>query len=116
MLEQYLYYSVESGGEFHTPERGIPRGCALSPLMGALHLWAVDNHFARQPGIYYARYIDDFVILTKTRWQLRRQVASLNRFFNDYGFRQHPDKTFIGRTAKGFDWMGAQLGASGVTG
>lgn len=116
LLEQYLYYSVESGGEFHTPERGIPRGCALSPLMGALHLWAVDNHFARQPGIYYARYIDDFVILTKTRWQLRRQVASLNRFFNDYGFRQHPDKTFIGRTAKGFDWMGAQLGASGVTG
>jgi RNA-directed DNA polymerase len=116
LLEQYLHYSVESGGEFHTPERGIPRGCALSPLMGALHLWAVDNHFARQPGIYYARYMDDFVILTKTRWQLRRQVASLNRFFNVYGFRQHPDKTFIGRTAKGFDWMGAQLGASGVTG
>lgn len=116
LLEQYLHYSVESGGEFHTPERGIPRGCALSPLMGALHLWAVDNHFARQPGIYYARYMDDFVILTKTRWQLRRQVASLNGFFNDYGFRQHPDKTFIGRTAKGFDWMGAQLGASGVTG
>lgn len=116
LLEQYLHYSVESGGEFHTPERGIPRGCALSPLMGAFHLWAVDNHFSRQPGIYYARYMDDFVILTKTRWQLRRQVASLNRFFNDYGFRQHPDKTFIGRTAKGFDWMGAQLGASGVTG
>ncbi|RDL15163.1 reverse transcriptase domain-containing protein [Serratia fonticola] len=116
LLEQYLHYSVESGGEFHTPERGIPRGCALSPLMGALHLWAVDNHFARQPGIYYVRYMDDFVILTKTRWQLRRQVASLNGFFNDYGFRQHPDKTFIGRTAKGFDWMGAQLGASGVTG
>ncbi|WP_024531420.1 reverse transcriptase domain-containing protein, partial [Serratia fonticola] len=116
LLEQYLHYSVKSGGEFHTPERGIPRGCALSPLMGALHLWAVDNHFVRQPGIYYARYMDDFVILTKTRWQLRRQVASLNRFFNVYGFRQHPDKTFIGRTAKGFDWMGAQLGASGVTG
>ncbi|ECO0981086.1 hypothetical protein AA476_24255 [Salmonella enterica subsp. enterica serovar Muenchen] len=25
-----LHYSVEDGGEFHTPLRGIPRGSALS--------------------------------------------------------------------------------------
>ncbi|MEZ9362684.1 hypothetical protein AB4175_22775, partial [Vibrio cyclitrophicus] len=27
-------------------------------------------------------------------------------FFHAFGFKQHPDKTFIGRIAKGFDWMG----------
>ncbi|WP_438499657.1 hypothetical protein [Pantoea ananatis] len=39
LLYQYLYYSVENGGEIRTPETGIPRGCALSPLTGAVFLW-----------------------------------------------------------------------------
>ncbi|HHA2250258.1 TPA: reverse transcriptase domain-containing protein, partial [Enterobacter ludwigii] len=111
--------------EFHTPESGIARGCALSPLMGALHLHAMDAWFAGQmeqakknnkPGIYYARYMDDIVILAHTRWQLRRQVRALNQFFNEGGFCQHPDKTFIGRTERGFDWMGAQMSDTGVEG
>ncbi|WP_166793029.1 hypothetical protein [Budvicia aquatica] len=50
----------------------------------------------------------------KTRWQLRRAVRKLNQFFNQYGFRQHPDKTFIGPTRKGTDWMGYWLTDQGV--
>lgn len=125
LVYQYLHYTVEDGGEFHTPESGIARGCALSPLMGALHLYAMDAWFAEQtertkkkdrPGIYYARYMDDIVILAHTRWQLRKHVRALNQFFNEAGFCQHPDKTFIGRTERGFDWMGAQMSDVGVEG
>jgi len=50
--------------------------------------------------------MDDFIILTKTRWQLKRAVAKLNHFFNNFDFKQHPVKTFIGHLRKGFDWMG----------
>ncbi|HFI5337031.1 TPA: reverse transcriptase domain-containing protein [Serratia liquefaciens] len=116
LIAQYVHYTVEDGGEFHTPERGISRGCALSPLMGALHLRAMDEHFAAQSNIYYARYMDDIVILTPTRWALRRQVKALNGFFNAGGFEQHPDKTFMGRTERGYDWMGAQMNDAGVEG
>ncbi len=116
LLSQYLHYSVEDGGEFFTPESGIARGCALSPLMGAFHLWALDNHFAHQKKIAYARYMDDFVILAHTRWSLRKQVKRLNQFFNEYGFKQHPDKTFIGKVEKGFDWLGGQFGVNGLEG
>lgn len=116
LIAQYVHYTVEYGGEFHTPERGISRGCALSPLMGALHLHAMDEHFSKQKNIYYARYMDDIVILTPTRWTLRRQVKALNGFFNAGGFEQHPEKTFIGRTERGFDWMGAQMSDAGVEG
>lgn len=48
LIHQYLHYTVEDGGEFHTPESGIARGCALSPLMGALHLYAMDAWFGQQ--------------------------------------------------------------------
>lgn len=120
LIHQYVQYTVEDGGEFYTPASGIARGCALSPLMGALHLYAMDAWFAnemnKKKGIYYARYMDDIVILAHTRWQLRKQVRALNGFFNEAGFSQHPDKTFIGRTERGYDWMGAQMSDAGVEG
>jgi len=116
ILTQYIHYSVEEGGEFYTPEKGIARGCALSPLMGALHLRAVDNYFAHQHKIYYGRYMDDFVILTYSRWQLRKQVKQLNKYLASLGFEKHPDKTFIGKVSRGFDWLGAWLTDKGVVG
>ncbi|MGL4666761.1 MAG: reverse transcriptase domain-containing protein [Saezia sp.] len=114
LLHQFLHYSVEYGGEFHTPTTGISRGCALSPLLGGVLLDHVDRHFASQPALTYARYMDDFIILTHRRWPLRRAVRDLNRFFNLSGFEQHPDKTYIGRVEHGFDWLGVQLSDLGV--
>ncbi|WP_420026189.1 reverse transcriptase domain-containing protein [Enterobacter ludwigii] len=117
LVRQYLHYSVERGGEFYTPRRGICRGCALSPLLAGFCLWAMDTYYeAQQPALRYVRYMDDIVIFTRTRWHLRRAVRTLNAFFASGGYRQHPDKTFIGKTDKGFDWMGIQFNGSGITG
>lgn len=115
LTEQYLYYSVEDGGEIFTPGHGICRGCALSPLMGAALLYHVDSHFAASQGIFYARYMDDFVLLTRTRWQLRRCVKQLHEFFNLGGFETHPDKTQLGRIEHGFDWLGVWFTPEGTT-
>lgn len=114
LVEQYIHYTVEDSGTFHTPEKGISRGCPLSPLMGALHLYDMDEHFAKQKNIHYARYMDDFIILAKSRQALRRHTKRLMQWFKDYGFEAHPDKTYIGRTGKGFDWMGVWLTHEGV--
>ncbi|EJO2438362.1 hypothetical protein NRD92_004652, partial [Salmonella enterica] len=76
-----------------------------------------DNVFSRNRHVTYARYMDDFLILSPTRWHLRRAVSTLNRHFAQAGFEQHPDKTFIGRVEKGFDWMGfwfTEKGCDGV--
>lgn len=34
IIKQYIWYTVEHGGEFFTPQGGICRGSALSPLLG----------------------------------------------------------------------------------
>ncbi|EMH4109428.1 transposase [Serratia marcescens] len=109
LLRQYLYYSVEDGGEFHTPKQGICRSCPLSPLFGASLLYHVDAHFSAQEGIFYSRYMDDFLLLTRTRWPLRRSVKQLHQFFNLGGFETHPDKTQLGRIEQGFDWLGVEF-------
>jgi len=58
--------------------------------------------------------MDDFLILCKTRHHCKRAVKTLNQFFNHFGFKQHPDKTFIGRISKSFDWLGYQFNKQGV--
>lgn len=50
--------------------------------------------------------MDDILILTHTRWQNRRAIKLLNQYFKQLKVKQHPDKTFIGRIAKGFDFLG----------
>jgi len=114
LLSQYLFYSVESGGNFHTPQKGIPRGCALSPLIAGFQLYCIDAYFSKQKQLRYVRYMDDFLILCRTRHHCRKAVKTLNQFFNYFGFKQHPNKTFIGNIGKGFDWLGYQFDQTGL--
>ncbi|MEX3174717.1 reverse transcriptase domain-containing protein [Serratia quinivorans] len=103
---QWLHYSIEDGGEIVTPEKGICRGSALSPLIGGSLLRHVDSYFATREEIFYARYMDDFIFFTQTRWHLRKAVKRLHEFFDVGGFETHPDKTQLGRIEHGFDWLG----------
>ncbi|WP_441254752.1 reverse transcriptase domain-containing protein [Aeromonas sp. A600620] len=116
LMRQYLYYSVECGGEFHTPSSGISRGCALSPLIGASLLWHIDADFAARGELYYARYMDDFIVLARTRWRLRDAVRRLNGYLAADGFSQHPAKTWIGRLDRGIDWLGGWYTTAGRVG
>lgn len=116
MIHQYIEYSVEDGGEFYTPPSGIPRGCALSPLLGASFLWYVDGGFERERGLFYVRYMDDFLFLSQRRWPVRRAVARLHQYFENTGFECHPDKTTVGRVEKGFDWLGVWFDERGPVG
>ncbi|HEY3987421.1 RNA-directed DNA polymerase [Cedecea sp.] len=117
LIAQYVHYSVESGGEIYTPTLGIPRGCALSPLIGGSLLRHVDGYYESLPpeDYFYVRYMDDFLLLTRTRWQLRRGIRELASFFELGGFERHPDKTQTGKVEKGFDWLGLWFGSGGPT-
>jgi hypothetical protein len=98
-MAQYAHYIVENGVQIHTPVTGIFRVCALRPLIGAALLHHIDGDFAslNQEDNFYARYMGDFVLLTRTRWQLRRGIVRLADYFDAGGFERHPDKTQTGR-------------------
>ena len=55
------------------------------------------------------RYMDDILVLTRTRSQLRGAVRTLNQIFNRLKLSQAPDKAFIGRITRGFDFPGCQF-------
>ena len=105
LLWVYLRRTVEHGGLFHDYKEGISRGCPLSPLIGAFFLHRLDEQMTRL-GLFYVRFMDDILVLAPTRWKLRKAVAVVNRGLGALGLAKHPDKTFIGRIEKGFDFLG----------
>lgn len=115
LVDQYLRRTIDENCLYSTVGRGISLGCPLSPIMGALYLDLLDRRMEAS-GFFYVRFMDDWVILTPTRWALRRAVRVVNQTLAELKVEQHPDKTFIGRVVRGFTFLGYQIGAVGIIG
>ncbi|MCP4212234.1 MAG: hypothetical protein GY764_12250, partial [Halieaceae bacterium] len=92
--------------------RGMVAGGAISPLLGALYLLPLDAAMHRHVvsgKIHYVRYMDDIVILAKTRWHLRAAIRGLIEVIESLGLCLHQEKRFVGRIDKGFDFLGYQI-------
>jgi len=81
--------------------------------MGALYLKPLDDRMAKA-GCYYARFMDDWVILSPTRWKLREAVRIVNQTLTELKLEKHPDKTYIRKIEKGFDFLGHRFEPRGL--
>ena len=58
-------------------------------------------------GVYYTRFMGDWVVMTDSRHKLRRVVKTVNQVQNKLKVEKHPDKTYIGRIRDtGFKFLG----------
>ncbi len=112
---QYMRRVVYDDGLYEDVEQGISLGCPVSPLMGALFLDVLDRRM-EATGLCYVRFMDDWVVLAPTRWKLRKAVRIVNETLAELRVEQHPDKTFIGRIEKGFDFLGYEITSTGIEG
>ena len=114
LVGQYLRRCSERGGLFWEARSGLPRGSSLSPVLGAFFLAELDAALTRH-GVWFVRYMDDILVLTATRWVLRRMVRLVHDTLRGLGLEIQPTKTFIGRIDKGFDFLGFRFSPHGVT-
>jgi RNA-directed DNA polymerase len=105
LLWQVIRRGLTAGGLYRDVEQGIGRGSPLSPLFAALYLDELDRAMARSD-CFYVRYMDDVLVLTDSRWRLRRAVRQVNQILDRLGLEKAPAKTFIGRVERGFDFLG----------
>lgn len=80
----------------------------MSPLLGAIALLPLDRAMQKLP-VFYRRYMDDWVIIAPSRWKLKRAIKTMHQVLATLKLCLHPDKTSIGRTDKGFDFLGYHL-------
>jgi RNA-directed DNA polymerase len=94
------------GGNFYEyPFKGIPKRSPLSPLLSAIALLPLDQAMEANPHIFYARFVDDWVVLTKSKTMLRKVIKQTHGILNDLHLEMHPTKTYIGRIEKGFNFL-----------
>jgi RNA-directed DNA polymerase len=114
LIAQYLQRCAERGGLLWEYRKGIALGSPLSPIIGAFFLTELDEVFEKL-GLFYKRFMDDILVLAPTRWKLRTAVKVVNQVLASLGLAKHPDKTFIGRIEKGFDWLGYHISPYGLS-
>jgi hypothetical protein len=51
--------------------------------------------------------------LAPTRWKLRAAILAVNEVMANLVVTQHPNKTIVGRIARGFDFLGYRFTADG---
>ncbi|WP_295583921.1 RNA-directed DNA polymerase [uncultured Lamprocystis sp.] len=98
----------------HRTGRGMVAGAALSPLLAALYLTSLDQameDMERRAGIRYRRFMDDFIIFAPTRHKLRAAIKRMYAVLAPLKLDVHPDKRYIGKTARGFDFLGYRFQA-----
>ena len=61
-------------------------------------------------------FMDDLLVLAPSRPRLRKAVKRLHGLFDGLHLRMHPDKTFVGRWDKGFEFLGLRMEPAVETG
>jgi hypothetical protein len=108
LVRQYCERLEIRDGNYYHFNCGIPKGCPLSPLMATLYLKPLDDEM-RQQG-FYVRFMDDWIVLLKTKRELRKLIKLTHKILTELKLKMHPDKTFIGAIKKGFDFLGVHFG------
>ena len=107
LLRKALRRTETRGGLFYDfDEKGIPKGSSLSPLLGAIALIPLDKAIGQLKGIFYARFMDDWVVLTKSKTALRKVIKITHEVVNTLNLQLHPSKTYIGKISHGFNFLG----------
>ncbi|WP_252731868.1 reverse transcriptase domain-containing protein [Paraglaciecola arctica] len=83
-------------------------------MISSFYLYELDKEMESKH-VFYRRYMDDIIVLSSSRWKLRKAIKIVNQHFEKLQLKQHPDKTTIGRITNGFDFLGYQIGQEKIT-
>ncbi len=112
LIWSFLRHTIHWNGLYADNTRGLPMSSPISPLLGALYLKPLDDAMLKFD-VFYSRFLDDWVILSKKRWTLKKAIRKMHAVLRDLKLTIHPpsrpDKTSMGRVERGFTFLGYDL-------
>jgi group II intron reverse transcriptase/maturase len=100
LIHKFLNSGVQVGDRVEEPEKGVPQGSPLSPLLGNIMLHELDKELTRR-GHKFVRYADDLLILCKSRRSAERTLLNTVSFIEGKLYlRVNREKTTVTHISK----------------
>ena len=112
LIGKYLRAGVQVDGRLQATAEGVPQGGPLSPLLANVVLDDLDKELESR-GHRFARYADDFVILTKSLRSGERVISSVRKFLEaKLKLKVNEEKSRV-VMARDLNFLGFAFGAGG---
>lgn len=108
LINSWIRCPVQDGAKVLIPDRGIPQGSPVSPLLANLYLGELDQRLLAE-GYRVIRYADDFIVLCKNRPEAERALHLSEDVLNVLSLRIEPEKTRITSFEQGFRFLGTDF-------
>jgi len=95
--------STEKGMIF--PEKGVPQGAVISPILANLYLNDFDLMISSLD-LKLVRYADDFLVLSRSKERINQAYSEVAQILNFLDLTLHVEKTQISTFERGFRFLG----------
>ena len=105
LVEQWLTAPIQDGDLLTVPQRGIPQGSPISPMLANLYLDTLDEALLDNEHILI-RYADDFIVLAKSQKNAEAALDLTKDVLERLTLRLNPLKTRIVHFDEGLEFLG----------
>ncbi|MFH1095467.1 MAG: RNA-directed DNA polymerase [Candidatus Micrarchaeota archaeon] len=107
----WLIQAILQNHRTQTPGKGMPLGNLTSQFFANAYLHELDIFVKHELGAkYYLRYVDDFVLLSRSRGELEEHQKAIARFLSDrLKLSLHSQKTRILSLCSGLTLLGLRV-------
>jgi CRISPR-associated protein Cas1 len=105
LIEDWISVGVLTKEGLVLPEKGIPQGAVIAPILANIYLDDFDEILSAAD-LKPIRYADDFLLLARTQKRLERAFVEVAQILSGMGLQLHPDKTRLTNFDKGFRFLG----------
>lgn len=89
------------------PYKGLAIGNLTSQIFANFYLSYFDKWIISKPGLGYGRYVDDFIVLAKTKEELLSLIHEIRAYLKDnLELQLHPKKFYLQHYTKGVKFTG----------
>jgi group II intron reverse transcriptase/maturase len=106
LIKSWLATGIATKAGLIFPERGIPQGAVISPLLANIYLDKFDRDVTASGDLRLVRYGDDFVVMARTQGEIQQVYGLVDRLLKDLNLELHSRKTQITTFDRGFRFLG----------
>jgi CRISPR-associated protein Cas1 len=105
LIKSWITVGVLTPEGILIPQKGIPQGAVISPILANVYLDDFDEYF-NDSHLKLVRYADDFVILAKKEKHIHHAKEEVEDILQEIGLELHDEKSQITNFSKGLKFLG----------